>query len=360
MNENKFELTHRASLDLLTMISESILKSRDVVTAFDEIIKKIAVAFQADYGQISIADPRREKMWTIAASGRIFDKNPKKKPVKLTRLNIGDSISGRVYENRQVLIFRDIDADNRFKRELQKTYRDFRFKTAVGIPLEMENRCWGTLALFFSKRLVFSHEQKCFFNILGKQLAIASRLGEVIRSLNYQKNRLEKMASRDSQTELPNHRALQIMLNKSLEEAYRYNNNLSVLMVDIDNFKEINDTHGHLFGDEVLKNLARLFKKNIRRADTVGRYGGDEFLFILPKTGPEKASNLARRLLEAARENSTEKNGDEVVALISIGAASIDPSKPRISPDELLDRADRALYKAKKEGRNRVIKAPQP
>jgi diguanylate cyclase (GGDEF)-like protein len=265
-------------------------------------------------------------------------------------------VAGRVFKSNRLLIFHDIENDPHFQKEMRLTYRQNNLKTALGIPLMREKKCAGALTVFFQKKIAFNHEQKCFFSTLGKHLAVSMHIGEIFRKLNYQKTKLERMAHRDSQTGLPNHRSLQTMLKKSLAETYRYNNNLSVLMVDIDNFKEINDNYGHLFGDRILKNIAKIFQENTRSADTVGRFGGDEFLFILPETGIEKGQQLAERLLRSVEKSGVKNDDEEIKATISIGLSSIGPTNEKISPADLIDQADLALYEAKKRGRNCLVK----
>ena len=124
-------------------------------------------------------------------------------------------------------------------------------------------------------------------------------------------------------------------------------------MVDIDHFKTINDRYGHQAGDSVLMTLARLLLQNVRAADVCGRYGGEEFLLLLPKAGSGTAQELAERLRRQIQGlELAELQGSRVTA--SFGVAELDLEGPAISADHLLRRADEALYEAKRLGRNRV------
>lgn len=167
---------------------------------------------------------------------------------------------------------------------------------------------------------------------------------------------LRELAARDSLTGLLNHRAVIEQLHHALNSAYRYHEPLALIMVDIDHFKTINDRYGHQAGDSVLMTLARLLLQNVRAADVCGRYGGEEFLLLLPKAGPGTAHELAERLrrqIEAL--DLAELQGSRVTA--SFGVAELDLEGPAISADHLLRRADEALYAAKRLGRNRVRSA---
>jgi diguanylate cyclase (GGDEF)-like protein len=167
---------------------------------------------------------------------------------------------------------------------------------------------------------------------------------------------LQDLAARDSLTGLLNHRAVIDQLHHALNGAYRYREPLAVIMIDIDHFKTINDRHGHQAGDSVLTTLARLLLKNVRAADVCGRYGGEEFLLLLPRAAPGTAFELAERLRQQVQAiELAELQGSRVTA--SFGVAELDLVGPAISADHLLRRADDALYEAKRLGRNRVCSA---
>ena len=162
---------------------------------------------------------------------------------------------------------------------------------------------------------------------------------------------LEEMAIKDPLTGLYNHRHLHKCLDDEIARSTRYKHHFVTLMADIDHFKDINDTHGHLFGDFVLKRLARLFEDNFRLTDTIFRYGGEEFLVLLPETRSQEALPVVQRLMEEIRSHGFSCDGRVADISISIGAATF--------PDEagdasaIIGLADRRLYRAKKAGRDR-------
>jgi diguanylate cyclase (GGDEF)-like protein len=162
---------------------------------------------------------------------------------------------------------------------------------------------------------------------------------------------LEEMAIRDSLTGIYNHRHMHTVLTEEIARALRYEHPFSLMMVDIDRFKQVNDTHGHLVGDFVLKRMVRLLADHIRLTDTLFRYGGEEFSILLPETEKEMAMGVADRLLEAIRDHTFDCDGRHVHITISIGAALFPEEASDIST--LIGVADRRLYRAKTMGRDR-------
>ena len=160
---------------------------------------------------------------------------------------------------------------------------------------------------------------------------------------------LEKVAFRDSLTSVMNRTALDELLPKEVDRAQRYDYELSVMMVDIDHFKEINDRVGHLGGDQVLCEVSRVLRSNMRSSDLTFRYGGDEFLVIMPSTNLAGARTAAGQIMAALQAQQLEVNGQKVEPRMSIGVVSRQLGE---SPEDLLERADDALYDAKKAGRN--------
>ncbi len=165
----------------------------------------------------------------------------------------------------------------------------------------------------------------------------------------------QKKAVTDGLTGLTTHMHFQEQLAKRFYEARRFEQPISLLFIDIDHFKRINDTFGHLTGDEVLRVVAQTVQETARSCDTVARYGGEELAMLLPQTDLEGAYILAERLREVVRDLSIqEANGPRMVSVtVSIGVAQLQAED--MTPASLLDRADRAVYEAKHRGRNQVM-----
>nr|WP_180206822.1 GGDEF domain-containing protein [Pseudomonas sp. SbOxS1]NYU07109.1 GGDEF domain-containing protein [Pseudomonas sp. SbOxS1] len=161
-------------------------------------------------------------------------------------------------------------------------------------------------------------------------------------------------ALRDPLTDTGNRIAMDQTLQREIELARRHMQPLSLLMLDIDHFKQINDTHGHSAGDDVLKAVAASIKNQLRNVDMVFRYGGEEFLILLSNTSREAAALVGERLRFAAQTEDYPADGRTVELTISLGCSTLLPGE---SAESLLRRADSALYVAKREGRNRLTMA---
>ncbi len=161
---------------------------------------------------------------------------------------------------------------------------------------------------------------------------------------------LEEMAVRDALTGIYNHRHMHTCLSEEIARSLRYEHPFSIMMIDIDHFKQVNDTYGHLVGDFVLKRMVRLLEEHMRQTDTIFRYGGEEFIIMLPETEKNKALLVANRMLDAVRTHTFDCDGSRVHITISIGSAMFPDEARDLS--SLIGLADRRLYRAKKKGRD--------
>jgi len=166
----------------------------------------------------------------------------------------------------------------------------------------------------------------------------------------------EERASQDELTNLYNRRAFFEQGKQLFKQARRYQQHVSVMMIDIDHFKNINDNHGHTVGDSVLKTIAGLLQKTIREVDILARIGGEEFAIILPQTGVEEASNLAERIRQCIETEAIQHDTLQINITASFGIAACMVEGDDL--DRLLTKADDALYIAKKKGRNQVKICP--
>jgi len=171
------------------------------------------------------------------------------------------------------------------------------------------------------------------------------------------KQAMEKMAemsTKDDLTGLYNRRYSNEVLDREMASAKRYKNDLTLCMMDLDHFKNINDTHGHSIGDMVLSDIGRMLKEFIRETDLICRYGGEEFTIILPNTDLEGARTLCERFRKMVAAHLFELNSIRFKLTVSIGIGLYQPARdPSLA--QLTEMADRALYQAKNEGRNKVV-----
>ncbi len=186
---------------------------------------------------------------------------------------------------------------------------------------------------------------------------LEARVTDRTRELSAAYTRMEELALRDGLTGLLNRRALQERAKAGLSKARRRRTSFALAMIDIDHFKMVNDTHGHVAGDRVLSHVARVLSEGVRESDDVGRWGGEEFLVLLPESTLAEAEAAAERLLERVEASACDVDGRSLRVTVSIGLAMADAG--RVEPtglDDLIRVADDALYRAKAQGRNRVAR----
>lgn len=188
---------------------------------------------------------------------------------------------------------------------------------------------------------------------LHARLRVGRRILSLQRDLVGAQEELRFQATHDALTQLWNRGALLDMLHTEIQRTQRTHNSLGVLMIDADHFKSVNDTWGHLAGDAVLKQMARRILHATRSYDMAGRYGGEEFLVLLPGCGPDQALGSAERLRSAVAAEPFDGGGLQIPLTVSIGATVV-PDFAQ-SETDILSLADAALYQAKSEGRNRTV-----
>jgi two-component system, cell cycle response regulator len=174
------------------------------------------------------------------------------------------------------------------------------------------------------------------------------------RQLEEANRQLRLLSITDGLTGLYNHRHVHELLQEEHERCKRNGDPLAVAMLDLDRFKQLNDTHGHQTGDVVLADTARILREGAREVDMIGRYGGEEFIVILPEATEAAAVRFAERVREAVEHHVFRIGDKEIRMTVSAGVASAS-APDLLQPDELIRRADMALYEAKNVGRNRVV-----
>jgi two-component system cell cycle response regulator len=188
---------------------------------------------------------------------------------------------------------------------------------------------------------------------LQARLAVHLKLKRVTDELRRQREQLEQLTRQDVLTGLANRRGLDELLSREVGRSKRYSCPMSVVMIDLDRFKEINDTYGHQAGDHVLREVAEIVRRAVRTQDIVARYGGEELAILMPETAMEQAAMVAERLRVDLSNAVIRWRDHELRVTASFGVVGT-PTMPTQEPAELVRLADRALYRAKALGRNRV------
>jgi two-component system cell cycle response regulator len=228
-------------------------------------------------------------------------------------------------------------------------------RSVATVPFSIDR--WRSGVLFLrtdrSERSL-TNDDVDFADIVIRAAVAAIRRAQALETTRADNRRLEALATTDPLTRVLNRRALLDRLTAEVDRARRFGSALSLLLLDVDHFKEINDTAGHLAGDSVLRQLGALLEDAVRKVDVVARYGGEEFVAILPETASEGGVIFAERLRERIAEQAFDVGAEQPVHLtVSIGIATF--PHPRVaSTEDLFARADEALYRAKSDGRNQV------
>jgi diguanylate cyclase (GGDEF)-like protein len=234
---------------------------------------------------------------------------------------------------------------NEVPEEIKKNMGIPELKSGIAVPLKLREDVIGIIVAVNTLMIhSFTKDDERFLTTLANQVAIALENARIY-------NRMEEMAIKDGLTQLYNHSHFQETLFEEINRATRYDQALSLLMLDIDNFKDFNDTYGHPVGDEVLKSLAKTLQDITRDIDTVARYGGEEFTIILPETTIGGAKEVACRINQAVRDMIIEENDLKLSVTVSIGAATYNSD---LSQKELINNADKALYRAKESGKDKT------
>ena len=228
-------------------------------------------------------------------------------------------------------------------------------KSIVIMPIRYYDGPKGSLYLRTSRRVDrFSKNDLKLCQVIIDGAAVALKNAHMFNIIREEKALLEKMAVTDDLTRLYNHRFFVRRLGEEFKRAKRYNSVISCSMIDIDNFKRINDTYGHQTGDKVLQDVAKILKKSVRETDMIARYGGEEFAVILPQTAREDALRSAERIRTAIRDFRFDCLEEGEMITVSIGVTTY-PHPEIKNIDDIVRKADDGLYKAKEDGKDRVV-----
>ncbi|WP_421903852.1 GGDEF domain-containing protein [Maridesulfovibrio sp.] len=220
----------------------------------------------------------------------------------------------------------------------------------LALPLVARGEKFGCLVMLCERNVRLAKDQVSSLNAAVNHLSLA-----LSNALMF--NKIKTRANRDGLTRVYNRRSFDERLVEEFKRHQRLNTELSLLMVDLDHFKAVNDTYGHMAGDMVLEKVARMFEKTFRSTDFIARYGGEEFVILLPHTKEEQAHMLAERVRAKIESCAMTYQDKSFNVTASIGVSSVRPGSLE-KDTEIVRKADEALYDAKMQGRNRVVVSP--
>ncbi|MBI5326965.1 MAG: diguanylate cyclase [Deltaproteobacteria bacterium] len=329
-------------LDIIKTIS-SMLKTNEVLSTIVNRVADITAA-----ARCSIVLIANEDVGYVLAS----HEKPEIKKIKLD-LNKYPEIKEAV-KNRRPVVVENI-AKHPLMAGVRDLVKDLQKMNELVLPIVWEDKVIGTIFLRTRRPAkCFTEKEINLCRIISSSACQAIKNARIFEDISKEKDMMKTLAVTDSLTELYNHGFFYTRLEEEFNRAVRYGTPISLIMMDLDDFKKINDSYGHRTGDHVLKEVAGLIKKLVRKTDMVARYGGEEFAVILPHTNIKGAEEEAERILAAILSHSYAHLAKETISM-SIGVASSPCKKPITNFGDLVNFADTALYEAKRSGKNKVV-----
>jgi diguanylate cyclase (GGDEF)-like protein len=324
-----------SELDALRATVADITSELELNKLLRTILERAVRLANADGGEICVFDEENQSLMVVASYN--LDKD-----YTGTWMSIGEGAGGTAVRLKRTFIVEDYAV----WPGRMPAYEEAKFHATIVTPLIIGERILGTISLLhFNPDRQFSKDDQHILSLFANHATIAMENAMLFEKVH-------ELARTDTVTGLLNRRALREIGDYEVARARRLDHPIAVAMIDLDDFKAINDTYTHLVGDEVLREVARLFRENIRSIDIISRYGGDEFVLIMPATNRESALRVCRRLQRVLRKNPIKVNDHTFIARFSIGIA-VHPQNPP-SLDELFLQADEAMYAAKTSGKNRI------
>jgi diguanylate cyclase (GGDEF)-like protein len=321
-------------------LGKALTSSLQLDQVLRTIMEKINEVLKPDTWSLLLMDQEREELYFQIATGKGSE------ALKDVRIKVGQGLAGWVAKAGEVVVVPDTSKDSRFFGSVDaKTKMETR--SIVAVPVRFRDQCLGVIELIncigpegFSKR------DLALLEALADYAAIAIENARHVQ-------RIHELTITDDCTTLYNARHLNFMLDTEIYRSHRYAFEFSLIFIDLDHFKQVNDTYGHLVGSRLLAEIGQAIKDKCRLIDLAFRYGGDEFVVLLPQTSKENALGVARRLHKLIREAVWLKDSEiNVRVTASVGVASY-PTDSRTKA-ELLHLADEAMYLVKNTTRDSV------
>ena len=324
-------------------VAKALTSSLNLDSVLQTIMDKMAAYFRPDTWSLLMTDEGSDELYFAIAVGEAAES------LKSVRLKLGEGIAGWVARNGEPLIVPDVYTDPRFAKRIDEITK-WKTRSMLCVPLKSKQRVLGVIQLINVPMEAFGDEQMFFLQALCDYAAIAI---DNARSVA----RIEELSITDDCTGLYNARHLYSSLEAEVARSGRFGYEFTVLFIDLDHFKLVNDTHGHLVGDEVLRAAGALLHHVCRSGDVVARTGGEEFAVLLPDTDAAGAFQFASRLCDLVRGHPfppPAAGADPIRLTTSVGIAAGAPEARGDFAAMFSARADVALYVAKRSGRDRV------
>src|SRR5437879_201903 len=277
-------------LNIFHDVAKALTSSLDLDSILQTIMEKVAEYFRPDTWSLLMVDEPKDELYFAIAVGDAAE------ALKTVRLKMGEGIAGWVARHGEPLIVPDVYNDVRFAKRIDEMTK-WKTRSIVCMPLKSRQRVLGAIQLINVGLSEMDENEIFFLNALCDYAAIAI---ENARSVE----KIQELTITDDCTGLYNARHLYKTLETVVYRSARFGYEFSVLFIDLDHFKQVNDTHGHLIGSKLLAEIGYLIKAQLRLIDYAFRYGGDEFVILLPQTGKDPALVVARRLRDTLRTST--------------------------------------------------------
>jgi diguanylate cyclase (GGDEF)-like protein/PAS domain S-box-containing protein len=338
-NAEENEKKARQRAEILNEIIRSVASTLDLNEFLNQVYIQINRFIDARFLLVAMYDDKANE-WKVVFLKETAHNLP------VDTFKITEGLTGYIIETQQPLLLNNQQEIRDFLKQTGRKMFGGYPKCWMGVPLSISNKIVGVMATkHYDNENYYNEEEFALFTTIASQVAVAFENARLFAQI-------KDLATTDSLTGLHNRRHFFNLATHEFERVIRYHKALAVIMIDIDHFKNINDAYGHAAGDKSLEAIGDIFKKTLRKIDIAGRYGGEEFVILLPETSCVEAVNAAERLriMIEAVEVSTPFGTARLTA--SLGIACLGNLHETL--ENLLANADRALYAAKEAGRNSV------
>ncbi|MBI5191376.1 MAG: sensor domain-containing diguanylate cyclase [Nitrospirae bacterium] len=327
-------------LSVVLEIGRVLTSSLELSKVLAKIMERIRGMVKAETWSVLLMDERNSDLVLEVVKGGLGDLRKK-------RIKLGEGIAGWAAEEMQARLVPDVTAEGHFRKNVDSV-RGTATRSVMAVPIMSKDRLLGVMEMINKDggAAGFSQADLQLVSRLVDQTAIAIERGEMYK-------RMADLVITDDLTKLFNMRYLDRTLEVEIERAMRYNLSCSLIFMDIDFFKKVNDSYGHLVGSKLLVEVSQLLLRGLRRVDIVARYGGDEFVLVLPQTDVDAAKAIAERLRRSMEKHIFMKSENLSLKLTaSFGIASYPDHAD--TKEDLMRLADEAMYQVKYHTRNAV------
>ena len=325
-------------------VAKALTSSLNLDSILQTIMEKMAEFFRPDTWSLLMVDEQKDELYFAIAIGDAAE------TLKTVRMRMGEGIAGWVARNGESLIVPDVYNDPRFAKRVDE-YTKWKTRSIICVPLQSKHRVLGVIQLINCAMESFGEQEMFFLHALCDYAAIAI---DNARSVE----KIQELTITDDCTGLYNARHLYKTLEAEVYRSAPFGYEFSVIFLDLDHFKSVNDTYGHLIGSKLLQEIGFKVKSQLRLIDYAFRYGGDEFVILLPQTDKNSALVVARRLQEMMRRTQfLADDGLNLNVRCSMGLATY-PEDAK-SSHEIIRQADEMMYMVKNSSRDNIAVAQQ-